>query len=606
MKHIKSFFRKIQSKMTVSMNKRPLVITLVFLLSLNIVIMLVSAILATKIAPNSYDNFISGVIAAITWIFSANSINNLPEKTLPLYVLCGVTIVVGIVLFTGTIIATTTNALKDFFAKKSNAKGKLILDDHLVILNWNSKVPDMIVDLMHKEKTPTILVLSDKDKSYIQDQVKNAMAKDKKDKANKISIIVRQGDPLNRSELADISLNTCKAIAIMSTDSAEHKDRPNLEGIDLNTLRLLLAVGDNAREGCNVVVEVESHETVKTLESIKNTIDAVKKLKLSIISFNRKLGQIMADAIAEPGLFEVMTDLFSFDGDEFYSCEGMAIEEYLENYTDSIPAARMNKLYVLCENESDLKKKRKTKFVTNRRIKPSNGKVDFERGERKNLFVVGNNSRMKYMVENLKGTEQASLINILPFEKDENKKLVETIKQTNGTKEIIILSDDTVSHEYYDGNVFASLIALNKEGIQEEANIIAEILDTRNIDCMKDFKVSNTIISNRLISLLINQLLSNEGSNEFYEAILSIDKEGARDIDIVIDKADTVLSMDQDLTFSTRSELVNSFYYSLNKKYMLLGIRRGEENIYFNTHMDKKEEITIKGDDQLIMIAYSD
>lgn len=605
MKFIKSFFRKIQSKATVNMNKRPLVMTLLILLSLNLVIMIVSAILATRIAPESYDNFISGMIAAITWIFSANSINNLPEKTLPLYVLCGVTIVVGIVLFTGTIIATTTNALKDFFAKKSNAKGKLILDDHLVILNWNSKVPDMLVDLMYQEKAPTVLILSDKDKTYINDEVKNAFAKDKKEKPKKIDIIVRQGDPLNRSELADISLESCRSIAIMSMDDSEQKEKPNLDGVDLNTLRLLLAVGDEAKEGCNVVVEVESYETVKTLESLKNTIDAVKKLKLSLISFNRKLGQIMADAIAEPGLFQVLTDLFSFRGDEFYSCDDMSIEDYLANYTDSIPAARMNKLYVLCENESDLKKKRKTKYVTDRRLKLASGD-QLIRGDKKTLFIVGDNDRTPYMIENLKGTDQASLMNIVTFGKDENSKLVEKINQTEGEKEIIILSDDKISHEYYDSNVFATLLALNKEGVQEKANIIAEILDTRNIDCMKDFKVSNTIISNRLISLLINQLLSNEGSNEFYEAILSIDKEGARDVDIVIDKADTVLSMDQDLTFSTRSELVNSFYYSLNKKYMLLGIRRGEENIYFNTNMDKKEEITIKGDDQLIMIAYSD
>ena len=186
MKFLKSFIRKIQSKATVNMNKRPLVMTLLILLSLNLIIMIVSAILATKIAPNSYDNFISGMIAAITWIFSANSINNLPENTLPLYLLCGVTIVVGIVLFTGTIIATTTNALKDFFAKKSSAKGKLILDDHFVILNWNSKVPDMLVDLMYQEKAPTVLILSDKDKAYINDEVRNAFAKDKKEKPKKI------------------------------------------------------------------------------------------------------------------------------------------------------------------------------------------------------------------------------------------------------------------------------------------------------------------------------------------------------------------------------------------------------------------------------------
>lgn len=605
MKFLKSFIRKIQSKATVNMNKRPLVMTLLILLSLNLIIMIVSAILATKIAPTSYDNFISGMIAAITWIFSANSINNLPEKTLPLYLLCGITIIVGIVLFTGTIIATTTNALKDFFAKKSSAKGKLILDDHFVILNWNSKVPDMLVDLMYQEKAPTVLILSDKDKEYINDEVRNALAKDTKEKPKKIDIIVRQGDPLNRSELADISLNTCRAIAIMSTDSSEAKEKPNLGGIDLNTLRLILAVGDNAREGCNVVVEVESHETVKTLDSIKNTIDSVKKLKLSIISFNRKLGQIMADAIAEPGLFQVLTDLFSFDGDEFYACEDMSIDEYLENYTNSIPAARMNKLYVLCENASDLKKKRKTKFVTERRLKLASN-FETKRGEEKTLFIVGNNNRTPYMVENLKGTEQAASMNILSFGKDENAKLVETINKTEGQKEIIILSDDTISHEYFDSNVFATLIALNKEGIQEKANVIAEILDTRNIDCMKDFKVSNTIISNRLISLLINQLLTNEDSNEFYEAILSIDKDGARDIDIVINRASSMLDMNQDLTFSTRSELISSFYYSMSKKYMLLGIRRDGENTYFNTNMDKKEEITIKEDDQLIMIAYSD
>ena len=169
----------------------------------------------------------------------------------------------------------------------------------------------------------------------------------------------------------------------------------------------------------------------------------------------------------------------------------------------------------------------------------------------------------------------------------------------------MILSDDSVSQESFDSNVFITLIAL-QTSFPERKNIsfITELLDSRNLNSVKDFKIKNSIISNRMMSLLLVQLALNADSKMFFDGLLTTDTEAGGDyFDIQMDNACEMIDMNQDLHFETKADLIQSFYYSYDKKYMLIGIYRDEKVIFLSNDLDT-ESIDLLDTDRLIFIKY--
>ena len=136
-------------------------------------------------------------------------------------------------------------------------------------------------------------------------------------------------------------------------------------------------------------------------------------------------------------------------------------------------------------------------------------------------------------------------------------------------------------------------------------SFITELLDSRNLNSVKDFNIKNAIISNKLMSLLLTQLALNKNSKDFFENLLITDSEEGGDIfDIKVNKVYQVVEPDQDLTFKTKAELVQAFYNSVNKKAMLIGIIKNDETIYLCHNQDEEINITLEPNDLLIYIKY--
>jgi len=600
MDKIKAFLRKIQSSVTVKMNKQPLITTLIVLFVINFIILIISAIIATSIAPDLYPNFFSAFSkGSIKWMLSANSINYIDDPDVML--LAGIVVVIEIVLFSGTIIALTTNGLRNYFTMKTQAKGKLILENHLVILNWNSKVTEILNDLRYKGDKVNVIILSERDKDFVRGHIDSLKSTFDKTLKSGINFIVRQGDPFSRSDLSDICIGDAKSIIIMADDTSGEISGENLSRSDLNSLKMLLLIGSfKLKEDCNIVVEVEAHSTEKMLTDLSSTVESLKDKRISAFSFNRKLGQILAQTVYEPKLASVYLDLLSFKGDEFYSTDNLSVEEYLSTFTESIPIINLNKLFVLTSDVKNLNRRRTSPYKTERRLTKAKDIILDEF----TLFVIGENKKSKYMLENLKRKDTGS-VKIQTFKKEENDRLIAAIKDSKGRKEVLILSDDTVSTETYDANVFLSLIHLHNNFHNDPSvSFITEILDPKNVRSVRDFGVRNAIVSNRLISLIIAQMALSSESKEFYEQLLLIDNEEEEGFDILIENAENLIDMKQNLSFKSKAELVNAFYYSFDRKFMLIGIIKDDIQEYLCDDLDKNTDIEIRKGDQLILIKY--
>ena len=403
-KLLKSLFLKIKAKSTLKTYQKPLIVTIIKLLLINLIVLIIAAIIALTIDNNGKyfgGNFFKAFITAVKWMISVHSINNYDvNDDLKIMILAVAVIAIGMILFSGAIIATLTAAIRVYIDKKSKAKGKIILENHFVILNYNGKVPDIVYNLMCKNFKHNIVILSHKDKDYITTEIESVISNyDISKKKKKINVIVKEGNPLLRGNLEDISIDKASNIVIVSREDMTHGDDENISNSDLLTLKIMLALGNfNISKNCNIVVELDSEETKDKIEDLSKTITNLKNKSIIPVSFNKKIGQIIAQTIIEPLMANIYLELLSFDGYEFYSFNNAGVEGYLANYNNAIPIIKYHKLFVFAEDEKDISKKRDKPYKTNRKLIL----VDNEKHDDFTVFVIGDNKKRQFIIDNLK------------------------------------------------------------------------------------------------------------------------------------------------------------------------------------------------------------
>lgn len=612
MKFLKSLFLKIKAKSTMQTYQKPLLVTIVTLLIINFIILFIAALFAFTIDNNSYGGhffegkFAAAFVTAVKWMIAPNSILSYETKYLSMMILSAIVIVVEMVLFSGAIVAMVTTSLRSYIDKKSKAKGKIILNDHFVILNWNSKVPDVVFNLMQKGYKNNIVILSNQNKDYIESEIKSLLLANDVTQKYKANLIIKEGDSLLRGNLDDVSIEKAKEIVVMAREDMADGDDDNILNSDLLNLKIVLRLGSfNIPSNTQIVVETNSDETRKQIENISFTVNSLKTKSIIPVSFNKKIGQIIAQSIVSPEMAAVYLELFSFEGSEFYSIDSNDnVEEFMKNHDNCIPVVHLNKLFVLADDEKEIYKRRNTPYESNVKLK-SRGSI---RREPCNIFVIGDNQKSDFILDNLNRSAESPEFKytIKHYHKNENAILIEDIKNSVGEKKVLILSDDEVNAESYDANVFVTLIELSKAfPKRENLTLITEILDSRNLSSIKDFDIHNTIISNKMMSLLITQLAMNQDSKKFFDKLLTTDHVGdANDFDIAVNPAEEVLLMDKEIRFSSKAEALSSFYKCFDGKKVLLGVCRGDDVLFFNENQDIKKEIVIYPKDSLIYLKF--
>ena len=113
MKKLKARLLKARSLVSIKTYKQPMVFVILLMIFINIVILCVAAVIALLI-DDTFTSFIDAFAnGSLKWMITPNAILEIEN---PNTLFLAVTVlVVGMVLFTGTIIALTTNLIKDYF-----------------------------------------------------------------------------------------------------------------------------------------------------------------------------------------------------------------------------------------------------------------------------------------------------------------------------------------------------------------------------------------------------------------------------------------------------------------------------------------------------------
>ena len=611
------------------MNKRPVIMTLGLLVAINLVFILIVAGIALLIDWAWFNDnpllgvpYFQAVFTAIQWMLTPNSLLDVAGE--PLWLLGMATFVVGIVLFTGTIVGLTTNYLRQYLAKKGAAKGKLHLANHFVILNYNQKVLAVLINLMFSCTNATVLILSDKSKDQIRDALNAELAMVKDKPRAKVNLIIRQGDPFSASDLDDICIQDAKGILIVDNnygvDNFEEKrakeDAWKTEEIaqaDFDALKLVLEMAEfEIPKTVPIAVETQTHKTVLKIKNMCKTIPTLANKSINAFSYNKKLGQFIAAAVLNPEITCVIYELLSYIGSEFYALDSeLSVDEYLSKYTESVPVVKMmNKLYVVSENKAGLGQKKKIEINTNQRITAKHDRhyMPLE------LYIIGENSKSDYIKQTLNNVcEKTQKITTHNYNLNERTKFIDelfeaskTHNNNEATMMALVLSDDDTLPEAQDSNVFLTLIELHAkfEGAPP-FKVITEILDAKNQNSIEKFDVHNVIISNRIISFFATQMINEDKSGAFYEEIFCRHRRGDEyNFEIRAERASEIFDEIEKYTFNSYAEFVFASYHGTNKGVMPLGYIENNKNVFYNIGLDEEREYCVKNDDLIIYVKY--
>lgn len=584
-----------------------------------------------------------GIIAAFTLILSLVSGNSFLEELsyifaftmsadgiydflnggddLACFIIKIVLALIQMVIFSGALIGFTTDVLQSTIDKRMRNTGKLVLKNHYVFLNWSSIGPNLVYDLSFLDGEKTVVILTDVDSDEVRTSIDNIFTENNIRMKN-IRLYIKNGDPTSPKHLSDISICNAAHIGVLLTNQEDDGIHP-IPTKDLTSFKLLMSLihmGTTA----NIVVEVEKNETATKIEQFIRETDQATDRRVSIFSHNSVIGHILGRAVVNPVYSYLYHELLSYDGCEFYGIAPMKIEDALYLYNDCIPIINydddgavdadgklsVDQLYVLSDNETTLGIRREPKSYA--RPLPYRESIELEPFT---LFIISDSDVKNFVIDELDGynsLHEKCIDYVLFSFKDDINSIIDTIVRTEGKKKILLLSAEAESEVNQDADIFVTLLDFRTSGrIGEDIEIYTEIANPRNLVPMQNLGVVSVIVTNKIISLFMIQLLTHPESEKFYRDIIVANGDNPDDvIDLDVLKAKELLDLGgKSITFSCASELVQSFYLASDKRRMCIGVRYATDPMdklyFFCDGMDKENKIVISPDDELVVVDYS-
>ena len=440
--------RKFTEWLSIQVVKNPSRVILFGIIIINIIFIFLSAFIITVLSPVSGQerDFFDCLFYTITMVMDAGCVSFIVKDpnhvSAVIVVLCLIIILVGMIVFTGGIIGYVSNSISNFIDNSNAGKSRLIVSNHTIILNWNSRASEIINDLLYSEFPETVVVLVHERKeeveAEIEDRLLDSVARERKkifDEAagmglfngfwyvrknqfhSRVTVIVRQGDTFSNKQLMDISVDKAKAIIILNKDrvNTEHRrgdtvpssKRNQGNSLTVKTLALVaeLTADELSADDQKIIVEIEDKWTGDIVNKIISHKENIGKCNIVPIHVNNILGQLLAQFSIMPELNLVYSELFSNKGAEFYSVPAdneLGIEDdylkYFENHARAIPLTFMDtksgrQLFFMADRQHDLIQEDiwpRTEFHVQ-------GNPDLWQ-PRRNILILGHNSKVPFLM----------------------------------------------------------------------------------------------------------------------------------------------------------------------------------------------------------------
>ncbi len=520
------------------------------------------------------------------------------------------------IIFSGAIIGFVTNILSEFFERNAKAIGKIDFTNHMLFLNWSKIAPYIIYDLSYSEGKYDIIILSNTDRDEVLNSIESLFILNKR-KMKNLNIVVKQGNPFSIKNLEDCNISKAKSITILTSEQKEGiDDFEGITDIGIYSLKLLMTVAPLVTEQTNIVVETDTEKCTEKINQLAKYAECLLHKKINVFSYDNVLGEIMGLILIHPLYANIIYELLSFEGSEFYSIPKQTIEDVLANYNNCIPVLNydddqngtLDQVYVLAQDAINVfsnKYRREKPYQCNRTLNFRIEKSEIE----SHILILGSVKKAANIIQQIENYNKLNQTNIECTCVESKESIVPSVKklaQYSGKKKLIITSNENTDDNSVDANIYLALLEIqSNKDLFKDIEIYTEILNPANYESTVNFDVNCVVISRKFISLMIVQLMTHPESLNFFNDLISINNsENKGAFDVSIYKASEVLKFEDKLTFSTKAELVNSIYYSSHKTKLLMGISKDNKNVEFLCHqIDELQDIIIDKDTTFILIS---
>lgn len=451
MMKIKERLQILKENYSIATNKNPKRAVLTLILMLNIFLILGGAVIISLLAPKSLQHrgFLPSIYYTINLILDPGNIalvvEDIGEAGVACIAVCITVIVLGMIIFTGSVIGYVTNYISDFIESANTGIRALRISGHTVILNWNSRASEIVNDMLYSDEAEKVVILvsSDREKveQEIRDRIADTLEKEKEHllqaaksfgltgvaarsyvsancTRNRLTIIVREGNVYSTQKLNDISIRLAKAIIILGDEESTESRLCKMpeqtawnESGNSELIKTLIQVseltgGENSWNNQKVIIEVEDEWTLYLVNRIINHKENQGKSYIVPVSVDQLLGQILSQFSIMPELNMVYDELFSNKGAAFYSLDyeigrtdDEHIRDYLSDHLEAIPMTSFQSkggrhFYYMANNVNSLKYEKKTSH-------PSGISVEINPDfwmEKRNIIILGHNSKIRSII----------------------------------------------------------------------------------------------------------------------------------------------------------------------------------------------------------------
>lgn len=487
-------------------------------------------------------------------------------------------VTLGGVFIISTLIGLLTSGIEVKMENLRKGRSQVLESGHTVILGWSEQIFTILSEITaanDNHKRSCIVVLADKDKVEMEDEIREKLGKDAH-----TAIVCRSGIPIDLNDLDRASVQTSKAIVIL---------RPDGEDPDAETIKTILAVTNNPHrrsQPYHIVAEICDE---KNLEIAR----LVGKDEVELILTDHLISRIIAQTCRQSGLSIVYSDLLDYGGNEIYfkfepALVGKTFGEALMAYDTSAvlgvfnPArgARLNppmdtiigaddQIVAVSEDDDTLLLYKGTPQFQPELIV---ARPHLMHAAEKTL-ILGWNARAPFIINELdqyvspgsvvkvvancvEGAAElarwcCALKNIqVEFEERETtdrRELDALAPQTYG-QVVVLAYSDTLNIQEADARTLMTLLHLRDIATRTGSKfvIVSEMLDLQNRNLAEVTHADDFIVSDRLISLLFAQISENKYLNAVFNDIF--DPEGS---EIYLKPVDRYIQPGQPVNFFT-------------------------------------------------------
>jgi voltage-gated potassium channel Kch len=536
-------------------------------------------------------------------------------------------VTLGGVIVVSSLIGIISSAFDSKVEQLRKGRSFVVEQDHTLILGWSPQIVPIISELVlanENRKKPCIVILADKDKVEMEDEIRDKISSTKNTR-----IICRSGSPIDLTDLEMVNPQAARSIIVLSPETSEP---------DSQVIKTVLALTNSPKrreETYHIVAEISDG---KNLEAAR----LVGRDEAQFILADDLISRITVQTCRQSGLSVVYTELLDFGGDEIYFKEeptlvGQSYAKALYSYDDSavmgitkadgeilvnppsdtkIEAG--DQLICISQDDDTIVLAKEKPMVNTGAIVST--KTIVTKPER--TLVLGWNRQGATIVNELEqyvvaGSSITVVANtdisddlqrcMLYKQKASahigdttDRRVLEGLGVTTFDHIIVLAYSDSLDPQQADAKTLITLLHLRdmSDRAGKPLSIVSEMLDNRNRELAEVTKADDFIVSDKLVSLMLSQISENKQLADVFRFLFS--SEGSeiylRPITDYV-KADTVVNFYTVLESARkRGETAIGYRVSANAY---------EASLSYGVKVNpkKSEKITFSAEDKVIVLA---